>query len=190
MSLWRTLLVTVVAFVAVATPASAHVRLLASSPEPGQALTAPPQSIRLTFDDGLSKAPVITITDPNGTEWPVGQPSMDGKAVTVAVDPRQGPPGQYTVGYRVTGADGHLVPGEVKFTITAAFGQPAGVPEGSGSQPPATAEPTHADHTGHAETTASSTSDSGGIPPWIWIVGAVIIVGAFFAFTRRGKKSA
>ncbi|MFD1052310.1 copper resistance protein CopC, partial [Kibdelosporangium lantanae] len=49
-----------VAFLALATPASAHVRLLASDPQPGQELARPPQSIRLTFDSPLT-AKVSTV---------------------------------------------------------------------------------------------------------------------------------
>src|SRR4051812_37008648 len=124
MHLWRTLLVTLVAFLALAAPASAHVRLVASNPQPGQELAQPPQSIRLTFDTPLKAAPTITLTDPAGAQWPVGHPSTDGQAVTVAVNPQWAPAGEYVVNYQATGVDGHLVPGEVRFKITATFGTP------------------------------------------------------------------
>src|SRR3954469_12324950 len=97
MHLWRSLLVTLVAFPLLASPASAHVQLLASDPQPHQSLTAPPRSIRLTFDSPLKAAPVIMITAPTGATWPTGRPAPDGKAVTVAVNPQWGPSGEYVV---------------------------------------------------------------------------------------------
>jgi copper resistance protein C len=173
MNLWRTLLVAAVAFLALASPASAHVKLVASTPEQGAALPAPPQSIRLTFDDALKSAPVITVTDPNGTEWAMGRPTMDNKVVTVPCDPQQGPAGVYTVSYRVTGSDNHLIVGDISFTLTASFGQ----------NRPAQAVPV-ADR--------STPDTSGGLPLWIWIAGGVVLAAAFFLIVmrRRGGKSA
>jgi methionine-rich copper-binding protein CopC len=176
MHLWRTLLVTVVAFLALAAPASAHVRLLASDPQPGQELARPPQSIRLTFDTPLKAAPVITLTDPAGAEWSVGHPSMDGQAVTVAVNPQWAPAGEYVVKYQATGADGHLVPGEVKFKITATFGTPP-PPSPAQAAPAAPAPP------------ATSATLDGGVPVWVWVVAAVVVVAGFVLWWRRHKQA-
>jgi MYXO-CTERM domain-containing protein len=171
MNLWRTLLVTVVALLVVATPAAAHVRLVASNPEPGAALAVPPQSIQLTFDDALKAAPVITVTDPNGTEWAMGRPTMDNKVVTVPCDPRQGPSGQYTINYRVMGGDGHMIVDAVKFTLTASFGQP---------RPAQAAE----------DEAVPATEDDGG-GAWIWIAGVVLVAAGLLVFLirRRTDKS-
>jgi methionine-rich copper-binding protein CopC len=172
-------LVTVFALpVALATPASAHVRLLASNPEPGQALNAPPQSIQLTFDEALKNAPTITVTDPNGTQWAMGRPTMDQKVVTVPADAQQGPAGKYTIGYRVTGQDDHLITGDIQFDILTAFGQPGAAPEGNVAPPsPLQTEQrlTAVNHEGHAQ---ESTPDGSGIPTWAAILGAIAVVGA------------
>lgn len=175
MRFWRTLLVIVVALLATATPASAHVRLIASNPEPGQALDAPPSAIRLTFDDALKVQPIVTVTDPNGTEWAMGQPRMDSKVVHVPADARQGPAGKYKVQYRVTGMDDHLIVGEIQFDITTAFGQPQGVTDDTVSP------------------SAESTSDSGGGGTWwIWVAGAlaVLVIVALEVRRKRRDKSA
>ncbi|MET0236279.1 MAG: copper resistance CopC family protein [Kibdelosporangium sp.] len=173
------LLVLVAVFVlpiALAAPASAHVRLLGSNPEPGQALAAPPQSIQLTFDEALKNAPVITVTDPNGTQWAMGRPTMDLKVVTVPADARQGPAGKYTVNYRVTGQDNHMIVGDIQFDITAAFGQPGAAPEGNVPQPqPQQQQQSPVNHEGHAQ---ESTPDSGGIPTWVAILGTIVVLGS------------
>jgi len=178
MTTLRTLLlvlVTVFALpIAIATPASAHVRLLASNPEPGQALSAPPQSIQLTFDEPLRNAPTITVTDPNGTQWAMGRPTMDQKVVTIPADARQGPAGKYTIGYRVTGQDNHLITGDIQFDILTAFGQPGAAPEGNAPAAPVQ-QPAGENHEGHAQ---PSTPDSGGIPTWVAILGTIVVLGA------------
>jgi methionine-rich copper-binding protein CopC len=175
MNLWRILLVAVTILLVSAAPASAHVRLIASNPEQGSALPDPPQSIQLTFDDALSKEPTVTVTDPNGTEWAMGRPTMDNKVLTVPTDPQQGPAGQYTVQYRVTGADGHLIVGNLAFNLTKSFGQQR-PPQDQAAAPQAQPVPQQ---------------DSGGAPVWIWIIGVVVLGGVAFVglWLRRGDKS-
>lgn len=170
MTTLRVLLVALVAMIATALPASAHVRLLGSNPEAGQAVDAPPQSIRLTFDESLAKAPEITVTDPNGTQWAMGKPTLDLKTITVPTDPKQGPAGKYTINYRVTGQDNHLIVGDIRFDITQAFGQPGAAPEGN-PQPPVTPAAGE-NHEGHAQ----STPDTGGIPVWVGVLGSVAVL--------------
>jgi copper resistance protein C len=179
MTILRTLLlvlVTVFALpMALATPASAHVRLLSSIPEPGQALATPPQSIQLTFEEALKNAPAITVTDPNGTQWAMGRPTMDLKTVTIPADAKQGPAGKYTVRYRVTGQDNHLIAGDIQFDITAPFGQPGAAPEG-GATPVLQADRlTAASHEGHAQ---EPTPDGSGIPTWVAVLGTIAVLGA------------
>ncbi|MEV4318896.1 copper resistance CopC family protein [Actinocrispum sp. NPDC049592] len=177
MNLWRILLAVVTLLVVSAAPASAHVRLTSSNPEQGAALQAPPQSIQLTFDDALSKPPTVTVTDPNGTEWSMGRPTMDNKVLTVPCDPEYGPAGQYTVQYRVTGSDGHLIVGQLAFNLMAPFGQPK--PPGNADTPVA------------PQAVPAAPADGGGVPLWIWIMGVVIVGGVVFValWLRRTDKS-
>jgi hypothetical protein len=97
-----------------------------------------------------------------------------------------GPTGKYTVGYRIISADGHPVSGEVSFTLTAAgTGTPPQQAAGGGgaSVGPAT-----------GGVSAASTTVSGGVPVWVWVLGAVILlaIGLFLglrtprAGARRG----
>lgn len=194
MHLWRTLLVTVVAFLALAAPASAHVRLLASDPQAGQELARSPQSIRLTFDSPLTARPVITLTGPADARLSVGQPSMDGQAVTVAVDSQWAPAGEYVVRYQATGADGHAVPGEVRFRITATSGTPPPAAGGAtftlSPPPPAPASSAIAVGTPEPQPPAVAYKKAdGGVPAWIWVVAAVVVVAGFVLWWRRHKRT-
>ncbi len=82
--------------------------------------------------------------------------------ISVGVRPL-GPSGTYTVNYRVTSADGHVVSGSWSFRLTVAS-------------------------TGTPGPSASTTNPSGdGIPVWPFFVAAGVIVaaGAFWAVRRQ-----
>jgi hypothetical protein len=84
-----------------------------------------------------------------------------------------GPAGVYTIGYRVLSADGHPVIGEVTFTLTkAGTGTPASV--------------SAAKATGSGQSSAAG--DSGGVPIWVWIAGAVVLLGIGLTVALRTGK--
>jgi copper resistance protein C len=175
-------------------PALAHTALKSSNPAKGASLPAPPPQITLTFGEPVQvEAGAITVAGPGGAQWTVGPAEVTGAVVTAPVTP-VGPAGQYTINYRVISADGDPVRGTVPFALTAAIpvGTSTTPPTTTSSRaaatitaiatvPPATPQPTPASQQG---------DDSGGIPVWVWVVGAVLIVGAgVFAGMRMGKST-
>jgi copper resistance protein C len=187
----RTLLLVVAMMLATAAPALAHVKIVASNPEPGQALDKPPPSVRLTLSEPLKAQPTVTVTDPNGTQWSMGRPTMDNLVLTVPADSPYGPAGKYTVNYRVTGQDGHLVTGDIVFDITTSFGQPLAAQQQQPQQPPQPQPPQP--QTGH-DHTAQSKQDEGGVPIGLWIFGIAVLLGAalfvVIRLRRKGDKPA
>lgn len=160
---------------AMAAPASAHNSLISSNPVNETSLDAGPPAIVLTFDqpvqegEGLNS---VAITGPDGTEWQGGAATVDSNVVSAPVR-ELGPTGVYTVGYRIVSADGHPVSGKLTFTLTKA---------GNGTPAPANA---------NDDSASGSTggSDSGGLPIWVWLVGAVVLLGAgLFVALRIGGK--
>jgi hypothetical protein len=104
----------------------------------------------------------MTVVGPDGNLWSTGDPQVDGAVVSVGVRPL-GPSGTYTVNYRVTSADGHVVSGSWSFTLTES---------GTGTPGPS----------------ASATSQSSdGIPVWPFFVaaGLIVAVGAVLAVRRQ-----
>ncbi|HUL98671.1 MAG TPA: copper resistance protein CopC, partial [Mycobacterium sp.] len=100
---------------------------------------------------------------PDGNLWSTGQPRVQGAVASVDLLPL-GPVGTYTVNYRITSADGHVVSGSWPFHLrtpgTGKPGPPAASSAGSGS--------------------------AGGIPAWLFVaVAAILIAGAWWAFRRR-----
>ena len=160
---------------ALAAPASAHNSLVSSNPAENASLDAGPGTVVLTFDqpvqegEGLNS---VAVTGPDGKQWQGGAATVNSNVVTAPMR-ELGPKGVYTIGYRVVSADGHPVSGKVTFTLTkAGNGTPAAESADTGSVPG----------------TESGGSDS-GLPLWVWLVGAGVLLGAgLFVALRVGGK--
>lgn len=143
--------------------ASAHATRIATDPADKAALTESPQRVSATFNEALQQTfAAMTVVGPDGNLWSSGDPQVQGAVVSVPVGPL-GPAGTYTVNYRVTSADGHVVSGSWSFELTVA---------GSGTPGPSATE-------------AGKSDDS--IPVWPFILGVAVIVGAgaWWAVRRR-----
>jgi len=114
----------------------------------------------------------MTVIGPDDNMWSTGEPDVNGAVISVGLRPL-GPAGTYTVNYRATSADGHVVSGSWSFQLTVA---------GTGTSAPSTAaSPPAADASGNSE-------DTGAIPVWPFYVGAVLIVGAGAIWAARRRK--
>jgi hypothetical protein len=121
-----------------------------------------------------SQFAAMTVVGPDGDLWSTGEPEVNGAIISVGVRPL-GPSGTYTVNYRATSADGHVVSGSWSFQLTVAGTGTPGPPVAEASGPPA------ADASGNSEAT-------GGIPVWPFFVGAVVIIGAGAWWAARRRK--
>ena len=142
----------------------AHAVRVAADPAPDAVLTTAPSRVSATFNEQLqTEFAAMTVVGPDGNLWSDGDPQVQGAAVSVGVRPL-GPAGPYTVNYRVTSADGHVVAGSWTFTVTAA---------GSGTPGPSAS--------------ASPPSHDRGLPVWPFVVGAgaVIAGGVLWSRLRR-----
>lgn len=142
--------------------ASAHATRISTDPVPDAALAAGPQRVSATFNEQLQTTfAAMTVVGPDGNLWSAGEPTVQGAVVGIALR-ALGPAGTYTVNYRVTSADGHVVSGSWSFRLT--------VP-GTGTPGPPAAGP-----------------DGGGaLPVWPFVAVAVALVaaGAWWAARRR-----
>jgi methionine-rich copper-binding protein CopC len=121
-------------FFAGISPASAHARLISSSPANGQSLTQGPTEIVLTFDQPVT-VQTLRATSDDGTEVQLGTPVISGNTVTTPWPGGQ-KPGIYRLGYVMNSQDGHAVEGLMLFTYaTASPGTPP-APADSGSSTP------------------------------------------------------
>jgi copper resistance protein C len=143
--------------------ASAHATRIATDPPDNTALASGPQRVSATFNEQLQpEFAAMTVVGPDANLWSTGDPQVQGAVIAVGVRPL-GPAGTYTVNYRVTSADGHVVSGSWSFRLSVAS-------------------------TGTPGPSASTTAPSGdGIPVWPFFVAAGVIVaaGAFWAARRQ-----
>jgi methionine-rich copper-binding protein CopC len=159
------LLLAAIAFAATLTAgaASAHAARVSVDPAENAAVSTGPAHVRATFNEDLQTTfAAMTVVGPDGNLWSSGQPQVQGAVVSVGVRPL-GPTGNYTVNYRVTSADGHVVSGSWSFRLTT---------PGTGTPGPA-AEP--------------SDNSSGDVPIWPFIVGAVVLIGAALLWQTRNR---
>ena len=136
----------------------AHAALIASDPADAATLQQQPARVSATFNEPMQpQFAAMTVVGPDGAQWGDGEPAVDGTDISVAVKPGS-PAGEYTVNYRATSADGHVV-------RTAAT--PA--PETTTAAAPA------------------DTTPSDGLPVWPFVAGVTVIVagGAIWAVRRR-----
>ncbi|GLY48190.1 copper resistance CopC family protein [Lentzea sp. NBRC 102530] len=159
------------AVLATAAPAAAHNALIGSDPKDKTSLEVGPTTVTLTFDQDVQGGQginEITVTDAAGGHYEVdGDPAIKDTAVTQKVN-ALGKAGEYKIGYRILSADGHPVSGELTFTLTK---------DGTG--------------TATAPVSSEAPSDSGGgLPIWVWIVGAVVLLGGGVFFALRGGGDA
>ena len=135
------LAVSVLALLALATPASAHNALRSTDPADGATVATVPEAVTLTFDgEVLALGSVVEVVNPDGDVVSAGEPVADDNTVTQALTGDL-VPGEYTVTWRVTSGDGHPIDGTFGFTATAAAALPG---EAVSPEPTdeATAEPT------------------------------------------------
>src|SRR4030088_1522906 len=137
-----------------AAAASAHATRVATDPVENAELAQGPARGSATFNEALQpQFAAMTVVGPDGNLWSTGDPHVDGAVVSVGVRPL-GPSGTYSVNYRVTSADGHVVSGSWPFRLTVAS-------------------------TGTPGPSATATDTSGnGIPVWPFFVAAGLVVAA------------
>src|SRR6201991_4055945 len=143
--------------------ASAHATRIATDPVENAELSQSPKEVSATFNEKLQpQFAAMTVVGPDSNLWSTGDPHVEGAVISVGVLPL-GPSGTYTVNYRVTSADGHVVSGAWPFRLTV-----------SGTGKP-----------GPSASATSPTSD--GLPMWPFFVAAGVIVaaGAFWAVRRQ-----
>lgn len=143
--------------------ASAHTALLESDPPADATLTAGPATVNATFNENLQPDfAAMTVVGPDANLWAVGDTQVNGAVVSVALRPL-GPAGRYTVNYRVTSADGHVVSGSWSFTVTTST----------------TATPGPA---------ASTSAQQGRMPLWPFIIGAGALIAGAAAWGLRRRS--
>ncbi|HWZ63859.1 MAG TPA: copper resistance CopC family protein [Steroidobacteraceae bacterium] len=95
--------------------AAAHAHLKQSVPGDGSVLRVSPPQLTLTFSES-ARLTALWIEPEGGARQKVAPlPASRAAEVTVALPPLK--PGKYVIAWRVLGDDGHVVPGQLHFTL-------------------------------------------------------------------------
>jgi methionine-rich copper-binding protein CopC len=141
--------------------AGAHAARVSADPADHATVSTSPVQVSATFNEDLQTTfAAVTIVGPDGNLWTTGEPHVHGTVVSIGVRPL-GPAGDYTVNYRVTSADGHVVAGSWSFLLTTPG---PGTPGGQASDAP-----------------------PDDVPVWPFALGAVALVGAGIWWSKRNK---
>jgi methionine-rich copper-binding protein CopC len=95
--------------------AQAHAHLQAASPADQSVLSAAPTQLVLHFTEA-ARLTALAIGKAGESSHKLPLPAGDPAAQIVVPLPPLAP-GQYVVSWRAVGADGHVVPGQIQFTL-------------------------------------------------------------------------
>lgn len=172
-----------------AAPAAAHNTLISSDPEEDARIDTAPEQVTLTFDQPVQDAGVnqVAVTGPDGTSYATGRVRVDSAVVTAPIRPL-GPAGTYVIGFRILSADGHPVSEELRFTLTKPGPGAGDTASGNGDQRTGAASTPAPEPAQAAQPAESAESDEGGVPVWVWLIAAAVLLGAgIFVALRMGS---
>lgn len=176
--------------------ASAHSRLIDSSPEEGETLDSMPESIVLTYsEDIMELGASVVVADGEENLWTPPDVVVDGPNVTADLSEADLGGGSFQIRWRVVSADGHPISGTVDFSVstddtsgspdTTATTEPTpgatDTPSSDETETPATAPADTAD----TDQTSGEASSNGWL---IAAVGAIAIAIVLAAFILRGRN--
>ena len=175
-----------------ATAAQAHDELTAASPADRSSTAVVPARVTLTFAEPvLPLGTAIVVTGPAG-QVQSGAPVLAGNTVTERLRPGA-PAGRYTVTWRATSADGHVVSGELAFTARSASPAPAATRTTTPASTSTAAGTTSAPAVQAAPVPAANASTAGtvgsGSSLW-WVAGGVAaLLLLAFVVARRPRST-
>ena len=193
---------TLVAVLLTAGPASAHDQLLSSDPKDGATLESAPSSITLTFSSApLDTGIEIVLEGPDGVTARGEDIRVEDRDVVARLDDGL-PAGTYDVAWHVVSSDGHPIDGELSWTVES--GPEPGPSETAAPEASATASETQdeaaqdeaaqdeaADGEGARSSAPAELAGSGdgagpsGLAVGAGILAAVLVVAGLAVIMRR-----
>lgn len=118
-----------------AAPARAHTEIVKYEPGRGEELETPPERVQLFFEGPVeAEFSPLQVYNEQGERVDEDNARIDPETPTaLVVDLRDGlPAGSYTVEYRYTGVDGHVIEGSYEFSAASASSAAESEDSGSG----------------------------------------------------------
>lgn len=151
----------------------AHAALIGTDPAADSEVATAPATVSATFNEPMQpQFAAMTVVGPDGAQWGDGDPVVDGPVISVGVRPGA-PAGDFTVNYRATSADGHVVSGSWTFRITTGAPAPASDPTEAPTSPAVQDDAEQPD---------------AGAPVWPFVAGAVVLVALAGVWAVRRRR--
>ncbi|WGW11239.1 copper resistance protein CopC [Saxibacter everestensis] len=173
-----------------AVPASAHDRLVSSSPADGETVKEAPGWIELNFSSTVKEIGSEVQVNHEGTDVSAGELAVEDTKLTVAL-PTDLKDGDYTVVWRTVSSDGHPISGEYSFEIATGGGSSASESAPQSSNPtgappigtPPESMQTQSQNVDDSEPTSSPMAT--GIIVAAVAVGVILVVLIILLIVRR-----
>jgi methionine-rich copper-binding protein CopC len=125
--IWATVLILIVFTPSQLLSASAHTALVESTPAAGEVLEEFPDRVELRFNEpllnlGEDETNYFTLFSPAGEQLPLSALSVEGSLLSASVLDKRTEAGEYRIEYRVVAGDGHVIRGDITFTLTPQVG--------------------------------------------------------------------
>lgn len=164
--------------------ALAHTGLESSNPANGSTVTEQLNEITLSFESKIEQTSSFELKNANNEVFPINNLIVSESSMTGSVDQLNN--GDYTIAWKIIGADGHPIQGEVAFTLNAPIADDTTVEE--------EVTETEVDVTNEPETTSiaptptetKESSNTGMIS--IIVVLVLLLAGSAWWMSRRKNK--
>ncbi|MFD1863653.1 copper resistance protein CopC [Planococcus chinensis] len=178
--------------------AHAHTALTDSNPASGETLAEQPGQIELTFNTDIEEGSSMALQGPNGAVE-VAELSLNANMMFGSV-PTDLENGSYTISWKIIGADGHPIEGEVPFSVeiaAPAAEEPEEEPaeESAATEPTAepaatepTAEPAATEKQDGIEGAAAASEEENGFLTIGLVLLLVILAGAAILLLVKRKR--
>ncbi|WP_091232149.1 copper resistance CopC family protein [Microbacterium sp. 3J1] len=179
------LVLSVLAVVGIAAPASAHDELVSSYPATGSSVVSSPDEITLEFSATLTDlegSAVIEVINEAGINVAEDAADVSTNFVTQHLSQRASP-GTYTVRWKVVSSDGHPISGEYAYSVgspSSSVTAPAPTADAVASPTPAATENPEAatpSPSATAQTYGGTASGGGQFPPMLYLLAPILILG-------------
>lgn len=116
------LFITLIALFSIQSTASAHVRVVSTSPQENSVVELLPKRVVVEFNEaliiiGAENPNFLTVTSKSGASATIGQAQVRGSTISISLNQALTESGDFTVRYRTVSRDGHRVSGGYVFTL-------------------------------------------------------------------------
>jgi len=173
-----------------ANSAFAHTHLESSSPQSGEVLTGQLNAITLTFEGKIEQSSSFTLQKVDGEAIPVDNIAVSENVLTGSLSTLL-ENGEYLISWNIIGADGHVMDGDVPFTVDLPVPEANGDMENNPAEEVTDAElimdTDETDKAAEEEQTNNETTEDmpAYLVPSLIGVLLLIVIGSFLFIAKR-----